>query len=215
MNNLVRAEFERRSNSAIWFVSNCNSEARMKIAANLGEFYPVTVFGGCSQTIRERYPPPSTSKLKLEQSKCARDTKCELDRFNSAKFYLSFENTNCTDYITEKFWKSLANDLIPVVMQPNREYYERIAPDHSFIHMADFGYDMRKLAEYLDKVGSDFDLYKRFFAWKRHFKAVYDGQTLEKLRLCELCTKLNNQHLYFNSYYEKVSDYIESACTRT
>ena len=47
---------------------------------------------------------------KLSQSKCmemlARDY----------KFLLAFENSNCVDYITEKFFNALANSVVPIVM---------------------------------------------------------------------------------------------------
>ena len=32
------------------------------------------------------------------------------------KYYLAFENSNCVDYITEKFWDSLKHKLLPIVM---------------------------------------------------------------------------------------------------
>jgi hypothetical protein len=32
------------------------------------------------------------------------------------KFYLSFENSLCSDYVTEKFWKILKFDIVPVVL---------------------------------------------------------------------------------------------------
>jgi len=32
--------------------------------------------------------------------------KCEEELQRNYKFYLSFENSNCDDYITEKFWNS-------------------------------------------------------------------------------------------------------------
>jgi len=81
--------------------------------------------------------------------------------------------------------------------------------------MADFGYDPAKLATYLDTVGRDFQIYKSYFEWKRYFRAVYDGKTLEQFRICELCAKMNNQNLLYNSYYKKISNFIDSACKRT
>jgi len=36
--------------------------------------------------------------------------------FSQYKFYLAFENSLCTDYITEKFYQTLNRDIIPVVM---------------------------------------------------------------------------------------------------
>ncbi len=32
------------------------------------------------------------------------------------KFYLAFENTYCRDYISEKFWNALKQDIVPIVM---------------------------------------------------------------------------------------------------
>lgn len=211
----MKAEFERRTNSALWFVSNCNAALRMKVAAELGQIYPLTVLGSCSQVMRNKYPTVSTSKITFNEMACSRHSSCELNAFSTAKFYLSFENSNCSDYITEKFWKSLNNDLIPVVMQPNREYYERMAPKDSFIHLADFDYDIARLAIHLNNVASDFSLYRGYFEWKHHLHAAYDTKTLEQFRICELCARLNNQHLFYNSYYKRVSNFIESACYRS
>jgi alpha-1,3-fucosyltransferase len=32
------------------------------------------------------------------------------------KFYLSFENSLCSDYVTEKFWKILNFNIVPIVL---------------------------------------------------------------------------------------------------
>lgn len=118
----VKIEFEKRSNKALWFVSNCNSERRMRVTSLLGNHYPVVVFGGCAKIMREKFPSVTSSKIEFSHG-CGRGSSCEINSYHSFKFYLSLENSNCSDYITEKFWKSLANDLIPIVLQPNRKYY--------------------------------------------------------------------------------------------
>ena len=49
---------------------------------------------------------------------------------------MSFENSLCLDYITEKFFKALSYDIIPVVL--NGANMTNIAPHHSFINVRDF-----------------------------------------------------------------------------
>ena len=65
-------------------------------------------------------------------------TKCT-DTISNYKFFFSFENSNCRDYISEKFWAALQRRQIPVVMGgASPEDYAKIAPPHSFIHVDDF-----------------------------------------------------------------------------
>ena len=45
------------------------------------------------------------------------------------KFYLAFENSNCQDYITEKFFNPLRRgDMIPVVMGASKDAYNLYGP---------------------------------------------------------------------------------------
>ena len=52
------------------------------------------------------------------------------------QFYLAFENSLCLDYITEKFWKVLDYNCIPVVF--NGVNMSSLAPRHSYIDLKDF-----------------------------------------------------------------------------
>ena len=52
------------------------------------------------------------------------------------QFYLSLENSLCTDYVTEKFWKVLPYNVIPVVL--NGANMSNIAPKNSYIDFKDF-----------------------------------------------------------------------------
>ena len=64
------------------------------------------------------------------------DDKCLQMLSTSYKFYLSFENSLCEDYITEKFFKVLPYNVIPVVL--NGVNMTTYAPKHSYIDIADF-----------------------------------------------------------------------------
>ena len=74
-----------------WMVSYCSAQPRMAFVQELNEHIKVDVFGKCSKHFGEkkRCPTPPTDCLK------------------KFKFYLSFENALCEDYITEKYWGRL------------------------------------------------------------------------------------------------------------
>ena len=61
-------------------------------------------------------------------------------------FYLSFENSLCDHYVTEKLWQWLKKDIIPIVMGQNN--YSAIAPPHSVINAMDFP-EPKELATHL------------------------------------------------------------------
>ena len=59
-----------------------------------------------------------------------------LSFYSFSQFYLSFENSLCSDYITEKFWKVLDYNVIPVVL--NGANMTKFAPKNSYIDLKDF-----------------------------------------------------------------------------
>ena len=66
----------------------------------------------------------------------SKDDKCLQMLSTSYKFYLAFENSLCADYITEKFWKVLDYNVIPVVV--NGVNMTKFAPPNSYIDLKDF-----------------------------------------------------------------------------
>ena len=76
------------------------------------------------------------------------------------KFYLSFENSLCEDYVTEKFWKILPYNAIPVVL--NGANMTKFAPPHSYIDIKDFP-SLASLALYLKEVAASPALFSSYF----------------------------------------------------
>ena len=118
-----------------WFVSNCGARnGRLEYARNLSNHIDVDIYGTCGD---KKCPRASKDCLKM------------LD--TDYKFYLAFENSNCVDYITEKFFvNGLKHNILPIVMGASKEAYERSAPLNSFLHVDDFT-GPAHLAQYLHK----------------------------------------------------------------
>lgn len=72
-----------------WFVSNCGARnGRLNYAKELQKHIGVDIYGSCG-----------TKRCPRSQAKSC------FDLLNKEyKFYLAFENSNCKDYITEKFF---------------------------------------------------------------------------------------------------------------
>ena len=155
---------------------------------------------------------PESKPPNFNASKIERDSSEEVNILQSNKFFLAFENQNCDDYMTEKFWRSLSFDIIPIVLQPAKHIYLRNAPPDSFIHAADFDYDVEKLGIYLEKVSSNIVLYQKYFEWKRKYSPIYKPFDVEQARFCELCYRLNTMEQV--SYYKSVSGFFNNQCQR-
>lgn len=78
-----------KTKKVAWFVSNCHARnQRMQYAKELSKYIQVDIYGACG-TLRCSRSQAQTCFEMLD-----------LDY----KFYLAFENSNCRDYITEKFF---------------------------------------------------------------------------------------------------------------
>ncbi|KAF2900249.1 hypothetical protein ILUMI_05933 [Ignelater luminosus] len=168
-----------KTKKVAWFVSNCNAwNKRLEYARELQKYISVDIYGACG-----------TLGCPRQDSTCFQ----LLDR--DYKFYLAFENSNCGDYITEKFYvNSLQYNVIPIVMGARPEDYTRSAPLGSFIHVDNFDRP-QELAEYLHILDKDDELYNTYFRWKG------TGEFINTYFWCRLCGMLHAplQHKYYKN----------------
>lgn len=121
------------------------------------------------------------------------ETECMEMLQSNYKFYLSFENSICDDYITEKFFKILNYNLVPVVLGGGN--YARIAPSKSYIDVRDFN-TLDDLANYLKYLDANITAYAEYFEWKKHFSIKFDyGKPF-----CNLCKALNDPKAPMKTY---------------
>ena len=78
-------------------------------------------------------------------------------------FYLAFENSDCKDYVTEKFFRTLSLDIVPVVR--GGANYSALAPPGSYIDTRDFS-SPQDLAKHLLYLAASKEAYVQHFWWK-------------------------------------------------
>ena len=99
--------------------------------------------------------------------------------YNDYWFYLSFENSLCKDYITEKFWKIIASDslMIPVVIGgSSMRDYEAIAPPNSYIDVRNF-MSPQHLAQHLKHVTESEDAFNYYHRWRNRYQLASYGRS--------------------------------------
>ncbi len=137
------------------------------------------------------------------------DPQCDEMLQSNYKFHLSFENSLCPDYVTEKFFKMMNHDIVPVVY--GGADYSQHAPPYSYIDARKF--QPKDLAAYLKSLDSNDTLYGKYFWWKDYYRVESSVKDMYRNGFCDLCQKLN-QRIEYRSYAELATRWgDDSDCT--
>ncbi|KAM9360148.1 alpha-(1,3)-fucosyltransferase 7, partial [Symphorus nematophorus] len=176
-----------RSCLVSWVVSKYRPEqARAGVYQSLTKYIPIKVYGKWNKR------PLSNENL--------------LPTIANCYFYLSFENSEAKDYISEKLWRNAFQaGAVPVGLGPSRATYEALAPPGSFIHVSDFK-STADLAAYLRQVAEDKQAYEKYFQWHRthRIKTYTDWRE----RLCQICVQF--PRLPTHKVYQDLQSWVHS-----
>jgi alpha-1,3-fucosyltransferase len=176
-----------------WMVSHCDTHGlRETYVAQLSKFIPVDIYGGCGNLTCDR-----------NESHWLSEPICYTMLEKKYKFYLSFENCICTDYVTEKFFELLNYDIIPIVY--GGANYSQLAPLHSYINALDF--TPETLAQYLKILDANDTLYNEYFWWKDHYRIESGVEQMARHGFCDLCKKLHQDDGVTKYYPELLTDW--------
>ncbi|XP_033727130.1 alpha-(1,3)-fucosyltransferase C-like [Pecten maximus] len=180
LSNITNDSPKPSSNNPVsWFVTHCTTSSKREVfIKQLSKYIKIDIYGACGQ-------------LKCPLSK---DKEC----LNKYKFYLAFENSICTDYITEKVFKVYQTtfNTIPVV-RGFKGQASMFLPPGSYISTDDFS-SPRELGKFIEKTSKNITAFQRYFQWK-HF---YESFSYETNPFCELCRKLHRPESYRRLYYD-------------
>ncbi|EFA05857.2 alpha-(1,3)-fucosyltransferase C-like [Tribolium castaneum] len=162
-------EIQKRPKKIAWFVSNCKTSSQRELLVNeIQKEIHVDVYGKCSALHCEK-----------DNTEACYD-KMERDY----KFYLSFENSICEDYVTEKLYNVLQRNIVPIVY--GGADYNTLAPPKSVINVMDF-MSVKDLVKHIKYLDSHPEKYLKFLEWKKD----YIVETSSTRSLCTLCQKLH------------------------
>ena len=176
--NLIKERIEAKKTKApvAWMVSNCNTRSRRaSYVRELQKYIDIDIYGNCGT-------------LKCG-NKRDRQVECYDMIQKNYKFYLSFENSECIDYVTEKLANVLDLDLVPIVLGGTN--YTRDSPPHSVIDVYNFQ-SPRELALYINELDNNMDKYLEYFKWKTKYKVV-NGSVANPSSYCKLCDILHDK----------------------
>ena len=90
----LKQKTAKKEKLVAWMVSNCKTHSqREDFVKELQNHIPVDIYGECGKL--------KCKHLENDQNHCLQNIE------DNYKFYLSFENSICNEYVTEKFWQPL------------------------------------------------------------------------------------------------------------
>lgn len=180
-----------KQKSAAWFVSHCNVFShRDELVRKLQGFVDVDVYGKCGTLTCPRFSSECSEMLNT-----------------TYRFYFAFENTLCVDYLTEKLYNVIGENIIPVIFSGAE--LSRFLPPKSFIDANEFN-TVEDLAYYLEYLSLNPHEYIKYFWWKKHYKVI----RWDDMELCGLCEKLNEPSFGMKrqTYVSIVDWFYKDAC---
>jgi alpha-1,3-fucosyltransferase len=215
----IAQDVQQRSFIA-WYVSHCETYSRREnYVKEMLKYVDIDIYGKCGDS----HFPKHAQK---DPCKSHKDSQCQRKLFNKYKFYLSFENCLCNDYISEKFWKFYESDkifrinIIPVVRGARKEQYRYGVKYDKFYINSDNFKTPKDLADYLVYLDRNQTAYLEYFEWKvnlyRKLNGVirnenhkirenYNVSTWFHLRepFCQMCSYLHNKTFLENEATNK------------
>ncbi|KAF1764494.1 hypothetical protein GCK72_004442 [Caenorhabditis remanei] len=115
---------------------------------------------------------------------------CDEKLHSPYKFTIAFENSNCKDYVTEKFWRKAGRyKVVPIVME--RKIYKNLGiPDDMYIAIDDYP-NLTDFVEHIQKISENETEYIKYHKWRENYRIVDTNE--DNYGFCQLCQKLGKQ----------------------
>ena len=209
---------QHKTKMAASFQSNCVPDRIDFTRELLKRGLKLDVYGRCGMYICRNFPRTCHVKqcgyknhYKIAVNLTNEVVPCLKSLDTDYKFYLSFENSLCIDYVSEKSLDFIMrHNVVPVIR--DGAITSLYHPPHSYIDVNQFPVQ-GNLVSYLRYVDKNQTAYAQYFKWRSNYQTATMGS---QKAFCDLCQRLNNQELY-KRQYNNISNWVyqygnSSAC---
>jgi alpha-1,3-fucosyltransferase len=199
--------------SILWFTSNPGSVGkRDDYVLEMAKYIDIDIYGKSSE-YKNKFPNYKQDPC-INKHDDAKET-CYMSLFESYKFYLSFENSLCNGYISEKLWKLYTPEflfnvnIVPIVRGARDTDYARVMySKKAYINVDRFD-SPRGLVTFLKSLEEDDSAYASFFSWKLELFDIFEKQskvaekrrerfeddfcTFKESPFCLMCARLHDK----------------------
>ena len=177
-----------KQKKAVWIVSHCKTLIhREQFVKELQKYINITILGRCGRKINSFCPH-------FKQD-------CLQSIVKDYKFIISFENTLCEQYLTEKGTQFMSLPTIPIIMSYGDP--KKHLPPNSYINVFDFK-SVKTLADYLLYLDRNQTAYSEYFEWKNKWKIIDHLETRPKV-ICNICKLLYSD---YHKQYGSLADWF-------
>jgi hypothetical protein len=197
-NNVATSSNKMKFAAAI--ILNCGADSnRLELIKKLQNLtMPIDVYGKCGT---------------FSLCKSMTQSSCYDKLSNEYRFLLSFENSLCKDYVTEKMFLALKYPWIPVVF--GAANYSVQAPPKSVIRVQDYK-SLDKLVEFLNILNLNNENYQNYFDWKNNFEIVFPYANTWGCQFCQKLTRFKKNKVSGSkrNTYSDIHNWwiLQSAC---
>ena len=170
----------QKKSMVAWVVSNCNAESTRNLyAQELAKYIDVDIYGKCT-------------------NRTCTGHECFQMIERDYHFYLAFENGYCADYMTEKIFRTLKFDIIPVVLGAGN--YSNLITSGSYIDVRDFD-SPKHLSQLLIYLSKHPEYYLEYLHWKTGLRSVISADTKPR-GFCKMCEILHDTSYTYKTGFD-------------
>ena len=181
----------------VWVASHCDTPSKREVyVKELKKYIDVDVYGLCGN------------------KRCGKKNNQEcMSQFEQRyRFILAFENDFCVDYASEKLYRALDYDIVPVVF--GGANYSLDTPPESVIEVLHYP-NPKNLAKYLRFLSKDAHAYNEYLAWKyKGYQIVRGRREIMARAMCRLCQILHDSNYVYKNYSDLRHWWLSGSCHR-